>query len=95
MIKLKDILLENDLNEIFTINHKERLKQDLIGFIQKQFESGNITSIHAGISTVDYKSNDWVEPMADNLINHMVEYFETIRSQTEKDMTSSVPLEQD
>jgi hypothetical protein len=33
--------------------------------------------------------------MADNMIQHMVEYFETIRGQTEKDMDSSVPLEQD
>ena len=94
-IKHRNLALQNQLNEIFVIKHEQQLKVELIAFLKKQFESGNITPVHAGLSTTEYKPDDWFEPMADNLINHMVEYFETIRSQTEKDMNSSVPLEQD
>ena len=94
-IKHRNLAISNQLNEIFVIEHKQRLKQELIMFFQKQFESGNIKPVHAGLSTTEYKPNDWIEPMADNMIQYMVEYFETIRSQTEKDMDSNVPLEQD
>ena len=94
-IKHRALVVSNNLNEIFAISHRQILKKELMMFLQKQFESGNIKSVHGGISTVEYKSTDWIEPMADNMIQHMVEYFETIRSQTEKDMNSNAPLEQD
>ena len=94
-IKHRNLVMSNQLNEIFVIQHRQVLKQELITFLQKQFESGNIKSVHGGISTSEYKPIDWIEPMADNMIQHMVEYFETIRGQTEKDMDSNVPLEQD
>jgi len=83
------------LCEIFQINHASALRQDLIGFLTQEFEKGNIRPIHAGLSTTEYKSQDWIEPMADDLVNRLVQYFETIRSQTERDMDSSVPLEAD
>lgn len=94
-IKHRNLALQNQLNEIFVIEHRQVLKNDLMAFLKKQFESGNIKSIHSGLSTTEYKPEDWIEPIADNLINHMVTYFETTRSQTEKDMHSNVPLEQD
>lgn len=93
-IKHRNLAMSKQLNEIFVIQQRQQLKQDLIKFLKLQFESGNIRPVHAGLSTTEYKPNDWIEPMADNLIQHMVEYFETIRSQTEKDMDSNVPLEQ-
>lgn len=83
------------LCEIFQINHSSALRQDLIGFLTHEFEKGNIRSIHAGLSTTEYKSQDWIEPMADDIINKLVQYFETIRNQTERNMTTSVPLETD
>jgi len=83
------------LCEIFQIDHTIALRQDLIGFLTQEFEKGNIRPIHAGLSTTEYKSQDWVEPMADNLIDRLVQYFETIRSQTERDITTSVPLKID
>jgi hypothetical protein len=86
---------KKSLCEIFQIDHTSALRQDLIGFLMQEFEKGNIRPIHAGLSTTEYKSKDWIEPMADNLINRLVQYFETIRSQTERDITTSVPLEKD
>lgn len=83
------------LCEIFQIDHASALRQDLIGFLTQEFEKGNIRPIRAGLSTTEYKSQDWIEPMADNLVNRLVQYFDTIRSQTERDMDSSVPLETD
>lgn len=94
-IKHRNFAMSKQLNEIFVIQHRQVLKQELITFLQKQFESGNIKPVHSGPSTSEYKPIDWIEPMADNMIQHMVEYFETIRGQTEKDMDSNVPLEQD
>lgn len=94
-IKHRNLAMSNQLNEIFVISHRQQLKNALILFLQNQFESGNIKSVHGGLSTTEYKPADWVEPMADNMIQHMVKYFETVRSQTEKDMESNVPLEQD
>ena len=83
------------LCEIFQINHVSMLRQDLIGFLKQEFKKGNIRSIHAGLSTTEYKPQDWIEPMADDIVNRLVQYFETIRNQTERDMTTSVPLETD
>ena len=91
-IKHRNLAISNQLNEIFVIQQKEKLKQELIVFLQKQFESGNIKPIHAGLSVTEYKSSDWLEPMADIMINHMVEYFEMIRAQTERNIYSSVPI---
>jgi len=92
-IKHRNLAISTQLNEIFVIQQKEQFKKGLVTFLQKQFESGNIKAIHAGLSATEYKPSDWVEPMADNMIDHMVEYFETIRSQTEKNIYSNIPLE--
>ena len=94
-IKHRNLVMFKQLNEIFVIQHRQDLKQELITFLQKQFESGNIKSIHAGLSTAEYNPIDWIEPIADNMIQNMVTYFETTRSQTEKDINSNVPLERD
>lgn len=91
-IKHRKLAMSNQLNEIFVIEQKEKLKQEFIMFFQKQFESGNIKPVHAGLSVTEYKSSDWLEPMADIMNNHMVEYFEIIRSQTERNIYSSVPI---
>jgi hypothetical protein len=91
-IKHRNLAISNQLNEIFVIQQKEKLKQELIVFLQKQFESGNIKPIHAGLSATDYKPIDWIEPMADVMIQHMVKYFEMIRAQTERNIYSSVPI---
>lgn len=83
------------LSEIFTIRHAQELKADLIKFLQSEFQKGNIQPIHAGPSTTDFNAADWLEPMADDLVNKLVSYFQTIRGQTERDMYSPVPIEQD
>ena len=83
------------LNEIFQIEHGDKLRNDLAQFLQHQFDQGNIRAIHAGPSTTDYKPTDWVEETANDLFNRLVQYFETIRSQTERDMYSPVPLAYD
>jgi hypothetical protein len=83
------------LSEIFTIQHAQELKQDLVDFLKIEFQKGNISPIHSGPSTTEFNPNDWLEPMANDLVNKLVQYFQVVRSQTEKDMYSPVPLEQD
>lgn len=80
------------LSEIFVIDNTAALKADLLAFLKQEFAKGNLKQMHAGLSTTEYKSDDWIEDIAEDLINRMVQYFETIRGQTERDMYSTVPL---
>ena len=80
------------MSEIFVISQREHLKQDLINFLRQEFQKGNLKSVHGGISTTEFKVEDWIEDIADHAINHMIQYFETIRSQTERNINSSIPI---
>mgnify|MGYP003644994971 CR=1 FL=1 len=86
---------KESLSEIFTIQHTQSLKQDLVNFLKSEFQKGNIQPIHSGPSTSDFNPSDWLEPMADDLVNKLVQYFQVVRGQTEKDMYSPVPIQQD
>ena len=86
---------KEELSEIFIINHKNALKQDLIQFLKQEFQKGELKPIHLGLSTTEFKPDDWLDEIAENLVNHLISYFETIRSQTEKDMYSPVTVAQD
>ena len=83
------------LCEIFTINHREQLKKDLIKFLQQEFQKDNLKSLHAGLSITDYKPEDWLERIADNILNRLLQYFDVIRGQTERNLQSSIPLSKD
>lgn len=83
---------KESLNEIFVINNKQNLKSDLYTFLKQEFDKGNLKPIHGGLSTTEFNVNDWLDDMSDNFINHMIQYFETLRSQTERDLSSSVPI---
>ena len=83
---------KEELCEIFTINHREQLKQDLIKFIQQELQKDNLKSVHAGLSIVDYKPEDWYSHIADNILNRLLQYFDIIRGQTERNLKSSIPL---
>ena len=76
------------LSEIFIINHKNQLKADLIQFLKQEFNKGELKPIHLGLSTTEFKPDDWLDEIAENLVNRLISYFETMRSQTEKDMYS-------
>jgi hypothetical protein len=86
---------KESLSEIFVINHKNQLKADLIQFLKQEFNKGELKPIHLGVSTTEFKPDDWLDEMAENLVNHLIGYFETIRSQTEKDMYSPVTVTTD
>ena len=86
---------KEELCEIFIINHREKLKQDLIKFIQQEFQKDNQQSLHAGLSIVDYKPEDWYGHIADNILNRLLQYFDIIRGQTERNLKSSIPLSKD
>ena len=86
---------KESLSEIFIINHKNDLVKDLVDFLTQEFNKGNITPIHGGVSTTEFNPKDWLEPMANDLINRLIQYFETIRSQTERNVYSSVPISND
>jgi hypothetical protein len=80
------------LSEIFVIQQRQHLKQDLINFLRQEFQKGDLKVVHGGISTTEFKPEDWLEDIADHAINHMIQYFETIRSQTERNIHSSIPI---
>ena len=86
---------KEELCETFIINHREQLKQDLIKFIQQEFQKDNLKSLHAGLSIVDYKPEDWYGHIADNILNRLLQYFDIIRGQTERNLKSSIPLSKD
>ena len=83
---------KEELSEIFVIDQREKLKQDLINFLRQEFQNGNLKAVHGGISTTEFKPEDWLEAIADHTINHLINYFETIRSQTERNIYSPVPI---
>ncbi len=87
--------IRRQLLEIFIINHKDHLKQDLIQFLHREFEKHNLKSVSMNTSVVDYKIGDWVERISDNIINRLIQYFDTIRGQTERDLKSSIPIAKD
>jgi hypothetical protein len=88
----KNMALKKELNEIFVISNGTALKRDLSAFLHAQFAKKNINSVHGGLSSTDYKSEDWVDDITDILFNRMAQYFETIRGQTEKNIASQVPI---
>ena len=83
---------KEDLSEIFVISQRQHLKQDLINFLRQEFQKGDLKSMHGGVSTTEFKVEDWLEDTADHAINHLIQYFETIRSQTERNIYSSIPI---
>ena len=86
---------KESLQEIFIINHKEQIKKDLIQFLHGEFQRGNLKPVHSQSSITEYKPNDWLEDIADNIINQLIKYFDVIRGQTERDFKSSIPLTKD
>lgn len=86
---------KEELSEIFTIQHAQELKSDLVKFLYSEFKKGNLQPIHAGLTTTEFKPTDWLEPMADTIVNNLVKYFETVRDQTERYLYSKVPLKND
>ena len=83
---------KESLSEIFVIAQKQGLKQDLINFLRQEFQDGHLKPVHAGLSVTEFKPDDWLEDIADVVVNHLIQYFETIRSQTERNIYSSVPI---
>ena len=83
---------KEELSEIFVIDQKQQLKKDLIDFLRQEFQDGRLKPIHGGISATEFKPEDWLESIADHTINHLISYFETIRSQTERNIYSTVPI---
>ncbi len=77
---------KKSLCEVFNVAHKDELKRDLIQFLDNEFKRGDLTSIHQGLSTTDYKYKDWLENIADNLVNRLIQYFEATRGQTERNL---------
>ncbi len=83
------------LSEVFVINHKQQLKNDLIQFLKQEFNKGELKPVHLGLSTTEFKPDDWLDEIAENIVNKLIQYFETIRSQTEKDIYASAPIAKD
>jgi hypothetical protein len=86
---------KESLQEIFIINHKEQLKKDLVQFLYDEFQKGNLKPVHSQPSVTEYKPDDWVEDIADNVINQLIKYFDVIRGQIELNLQSSIPLAKD
>jgi len=86
---------KEQLCEIFVINHKEQLKKDLVKFLTREFQIDNLKAVHGGSSITEYKPEDWVEKIADNLLNRLLQYFEVIRGQTERNLQTDIPLSRD
>ena len=83
---------KEELSEIFVIDQKQELKKDLINFLRQEFQDGHLKPIHGSISATEFKTEDWLEDIADHTINHLISYFETRRSQTERNIYSTVPI---
>jgi len=86
---------KEQLCEIFVVNHKEQLKKDLVKFLTREFQIDNLKAVHGGPSITEYKPEDWVEKIADNLVNRLLQYFEIIRGQTERNLKTDIPLSRD
>lgn len=78
--------IKQKLCEIFIINHKQNLKRDIIQFLKQEFNKGDLKPVHLGLSTTEFKPEDWLDSIAENLVNRLIQYFETIRSSTERNM---------
>ena len=90
--KMLALKKNNNIDERFTIEKKSEFKKDLKIFLQTQFEKHNLGSKRMGLSVTDYKPDDWVETMADIVINNFAAYLEKIRGQTERDLTPKSPI---
>lgn len=77
---------KESLSEIFVVNNISNLKKDLSQFLHQEFEKGNIKPIHSGLSTTEFDPKDWIESIADNVINQLIHYFEVLRGQTERNL---------
>lgn len=82
----KTLQLDKELQEVFSINNKDQLIRDLKDFLKGEFTKGDITAKHQGLSTTEYKPDDWYEDMANNIVNRMIQYFNTIKGQTERNL---------
>lgn len=82
----KTLKLDKQLKEVFAVYDKERFKKDLVDFLHSEFKNGDLKSIHQGPSTTEYKPDDWYEDMANNIVNRLIQYFQTTKGQTERDM---------
>jgi hypothetical protein len=83
---------KEELSEIFVISQKQNLKKDLINFLRGEFQNGRLKPVHSGVSTAEFKSDDWLENIADHTINHLINYFQTIRNSTERNIYSTAPI---
>jgi len=86
---------KEELSEIFVIAHKNQLIKDLMQFLRQEFENGQLKPVHMGVSTTEFNVDDWLEPMANDVVNRLIQYFETIRSQTERDIYAKGPIAND
>ena len=86
---------KEQLSEIFIINHEKELKKDLIQFLTQEFQKGNLKPVHGGPSITEYKPEDWIPRIADNVVNRLIQYFDIIRGQTERNLQSDIPLSRD
>ena len=77
---------KESLCEVFVVNHKDQLKADLIQFLKQEFNKGELKPVHLGLSTTEFNPHDWLDDIADNLVNRLIQYFETIRGQTERNL---------
>jgi hypothetical protein len=77
---------KESLCEVFNVAHKDTFKKDLIQFLDNEFKQGDLTSVHQGLSTTDYQYKDWLETIADNIVNRLIQYFEATRGQTERNL---------
>lgn len=77
---------KTQLTEVFIVNHKDQLKRDLIQFLHREFQKGQLKPIHLGLSTTEFKEQDWLDDIAENIVNRLIQYFETIRGQTERNL---------
>ena len=86
---------KEELSEIFVIAHKNQLIKDLMQFLRQEFKNGQLKPVHMGVSTTEFNVDDWLEPMANDVVNRLIQYFETIRSQTERDIYAKGPIAND
>lgn len=77
---------KESLREIFIVNHKDQLKKDLIQFLHQEFQKGDLKPIHLGLSTTEFKEQDWLDEIAENIVNRLIQYFNTIKGQTERNL---------
>ena len=95
-LKHKQLALKDlNMNEIFVIEKRTQFKHDLIMFLKNEFEKNVLDAKHMGLSVTDYKIDDWLDPIAEVMINNFAAYLEKIRGQTERDLTPKEPIVKD